>query len=71
LPLGFGPNLNYGLSIRGEEMANFMNRINPEVIYLPPEYIDDDPIVQQFLANKNFAMLTPELWVARELISEN
>ena len=52
-------------------MADCMNRINPEVIYLPPEYIDDDPIVQQFLANKNFAMLTPELWVARELISEN
>ena len=66
--LQFGPNLNYGLSIRGEEMADFMNRINPEVIYLPPEYIDDDPIVQQFLANKDFAMLTPELWVARGLI---
>ncbi|MEJ2486269.1 MAG: hypothetical protein P8Y68_11090 [Anaerolineales bacterium] len=66
--LQFAQNLNYGLSVRGEKMGDFLNRVNPEVIYLPPEDIEENQTLQQFLGSKDFEQVMPDLWVVKELI---
>jgi len=66
--LQFGPNLDYGLSIRGEELAGFLSRENPQVIYLTPKYIDEEPTLQQFIDENDFVKVAADLWVATDLI---
>jgi len=68
--LQFATNLNYGLSIRGEKMGDFLNRVNPEVIYLPLEDIEENQILHQFLDSKDFEQVMPDLWVAKVLITD-
>jgi hypothetical protein len=68
--LQFAPNLYYGLSTRGEDMADFLNRINPEVIYLEPRYFDDEQYLQRFIDSKDFVQITQDLWVASALLPE-
>lgn len=67
--LQFAPNLYYGLSSRGEDMADFLNRINPEVIYLESRYFDDEQYLQRFIDSKDFVQIMPDLWLAPELLN--
>jgi len=67
--LQFAPNLYYGLSIRGEDMADFLDRVNPEVIYLEPRYFDDEQYLKGYIDSRQFVQIMPDLWLAPELLN--
>jgi len=59
----------YGLTLRNESLEAFLDRMDPQVIYLQQSTYDRDLVLQQFVEARDFVRVTPDLWVARALYS--
>ena len=60
----------YGISLRGETREQFLERVDPQVIYLsePPYEFE---ILEQFIQEQDFATITPNLWISQDLVPED
>lgn len=57
----------YGILIRGESMTDFWERERPRVIYMKPEDLDADFVLEQYIQENNFIEVYPDLWIAPDL----
>jgi len=65
--LDYTDQINYRLRLRGETRTDYLQMFNPEVIYLDDNTYTNEPMLQQFIADREFVQVTPNLWVAEAL----
>ena len=65
--LDYSDQIKFGLTLRNETLSDFLDRMDPEVIYLPEITYSPD-ILDQFIEHRNFISITPNLWVSQELL---
>lgn len=66
--LQYATNLQYGLTLRGETMDHFLNRVDPKVIFIRDFNSKIDKPLQNFVEKNDFVQVMPDLLVARELL---
>ena len=57
----------YGAKLRGETMLDFWRRVQPQVIILDEEKVEEDIELQRYIAEKQLINVMPELWAAPSL----
>ena len=66
--LSYRDGTTYGTMLRGETMLDFWRRIQPEVVLLNEETIAQDVDLFQYMAERRFVHVMPDLWIAQGLL---
>lgn len=68
--LDYTDQIKYGINLRRETLADFLERMDPQVIYLsePPF---EFKTLEQFIQKRDFVTITPNLWISQELLPED
>ena len=66
--LQYAANLEYGFAIREENMAQFLDRVAPEVIFIRNSNNKIKNPLKKYINRSDYVQVTPDLFVTRELI---